>query len=140
MAHPGGRPPKLKSEQRAEVFQALSDYIQRTPDPTVVGFCAWDPVAIKYDVTDDNIYDWPEFSGLRKRAIIKQEAFLVEAATRNKINPTVAIFRLKQPQHGYTDRQQVEQSGEVKHTYEELDDEQLEAAIKAREDRISKAA
>ncbi len=40
----------------------------------------------------------------------------------------------------FGDRQQVEQTGEVVHRYEDMTDEQLEAAIKARQDRTSPAA
>lgn len=137
MAHPGGRPTKLTPEQRKEVFEAFKLYIERTPDATIVGFCAFDPVGQKYLITKDNIYDWEEFSELRKYAIQKQEAYLVQAGGTGRYNPTMAIFRLKQPQHGYTDRQDINTQGEVKHSYEELDDEQLEAAIKARKDRVS---
>lgn len=104
-----GRPPKLTDEQRAEVLQAFSDYIKRTPDPIIVGFCVWDPVAEKYNVTDDDIYNWSSFNGLRKRAVMKQEAYLATGAATNKLNATMAIFRLKQPTHGYTDRQLVDQ-------------------------------
>ena len=104
--HAGGRPPKLNPEERAIVYKAMQDYIARTPDPIIVGFCAWDSIAIKYDVTDDNIYDWQEFSGLRKRATMKQEAYLASGALIGKLNATMAIFRLKQPVHGYTDRVQ----------------------------------
>lgn len=135
-----GRPPKLTEEQRLEVYKAFEDYIARTPDPTVVGFIAYDPVAAQYFLTRDNLNDWKEFSTLQKYCIEKQEAYLLQAGGTGRYNPTMAIFRLKQPQHGYTDRQDVNTQGEVKHTYEELDDEQLEAAIKAREDRVSKAA
>lgn len=118
--HAGGRPRKLTAEQQQEVYKALEDYIARTPDPTIVGFCSWDEVPIQYDVTDDNINDWAEFSRLRKRATMKQEAYLVQAGGTGKFNPTMAIFRLKQPVHGYTDKIQEEQSGEttitIKHT------------------------
>lgn len=140
MTNAVGRPPKLTDEQRIEVYKALEDYIARTPDPTIVGFVSWDEVPLKYDVTDDNINDWAEFSRLRRRATTKQEAYLIQAGGTGKFHPTMAIFRLKQPVHGYTDRQDVNQSGEVKHSYEELDDEQLERAIKARQDRVSKTA
>lgn len=99
-----GRPPKLTKLERAEVYKALEDYISRTPDPTIVGFVSWDPVPINYDVTDDNINDWEEFSRLRKRALKKQEAYLVHGATTGKINTVMAIFRLKQPAHGYKDK------------------------------------
>lgn len=105
MARAVGRPPKLTKTQRVELLQAFEDYIDRTPDSTVVGFCAWDETARKYRINDSNLYDWEEFAGLIKYAIKKQEAYLLEGATRNKLNATMAIFRLKQPQHGYTDRQ-----------------------------------
>lgn len=104
MAHPGGRPPKLTPEQRKEVLAAFRLYIERTPDPTVVGFCANDPVGFKYLLTRDNINDWPEFSTLQKFCIQKQESFLLMAGGAGRYNPTLAIFRLKQPQHGYRDR------------------------------------
>jgi hypothetical protein len=101
---PGGRPPKLNEEERKEVLEAFTNYIDIEPDPTIVGFCAWDSVAIQYSITKDNLYDWDEFSELRKRAIEKQEAYLIKNAGKNQYNPTIAIFRLKQPQHGYKDR------------------------------------
>lgn len=102
--HPGGRPPKLNTEQKAEVLEAFREYITVEEDPTIVGFCAWDNVAIQYSITKDNIHDWDEFTELRKRAIEKQEANLLKKAGNNTYNPTIAIFRLKQPQHGYRDR------------------------------------
>lgn len=104
MAHAGGRPPKLTTEQRKEVLDAFALYIQRTPDPTVVGFCAYDTVAASYLITRENIKDWDEFSPLQKYCIQKQEAYLLQAGGTGKYNPTMAIFRLKQPQHGYRDR------------------------------------
>ena len=104
--HAGGRPPKLTPEEKAIVYKAMEDYIARTPDPIIVGFCAWDPVAIEYDITDDNINDWEEFTRLRKRATQKQEAYLSTGVFSKGLNPTMAIFRLKQPVHGYTDRMQ----------------------------------
>jgi hypothetical protein len=102
--HLGGRPPKLTPIQKAEVLLAFDLYIQRTADPTIVGFCSWDPVPLMYYITDDDIDNWEEFNALRKRAVHKQEAFLIEAGGRGKYNPTMAIFRLKQPTHGYKDR------------------------------------
>lgn len=106
------RPRKLTNAQRKEVYEALELYIQRSPDPTIVGFEAYDPVALKYDVTEDNLQDWTEFSNLRKKAVRKQEAYLLYGATRNQINTIMAIFRLKQPAHGYKDRQEVDQKTE----------------------------
>lgn len=101
---PIGRPPKLNKLEREEVLQAFKAYLERTPDATIVGFCAFDPVGFKYLITKDDIYKWEEFSELRKAAIQKQEAYLLLGATTGKLNATMAIFRLKQPQHGYKDR------------------------------------
>lgn len=140
MANPVGRPPKLTKEQKQEVLEAFRLYIERTADPTIVGFVSWDSVPLSYWVTDDDIDNWQEFYALRKRAVKKQEAYLLDASGRGKYNPTMGIFRLKQPTHGYTDRQDLNTQGEVKHSYEELNDDQLEAAIKAREARISEVA
>lgn len=137
MANPVGRPPKLTPDEKTEVLDAFSLYIEQTPDPTIVGFVSQDEAPLKYWVTDDDIDNWDEFYALRKRAVKKQEAYLIQAGGTGKYHPTMAIFRLKQPTHGYTDRQDVNQSGEVKHSYEELNDEQLDAALKAREARIS---
>lgn len=109
-----GRPPKVTSEQRQEVYEAFEAYIRDTDDPTIVGFAAYNDVALKYNVTDDNIGDWDDFSGLRKRATKKQEAYLIAGGTMNKLNPTFAIFRLKQPQHGWTDRIQTDHTSNGK--------------------------
>lgn len=136
-ARPVGRPPKLTPEQKQEVFEAMQLYIARTPDPTVVGFCAWDKVADSYDVTRDDINNWPEFYTLIKKSVQKQEAYLVQAGGTGKFNPTMAIFRLKQPVHGYTDRQDLNTQGEVTHKYEDIDDEQLEKLIKSRQDKVA---
>lgn len=99
-----GRPPKVTPEQRVEVYEAFKKFIAYTPDPMLAAFCAWDPVAIKYDIIPANLNDWPEFSLLRNRALIKQEAYLATGAATGKLNPTMCIFRLKQPVHGYKDR------------------------------------
>lgn len=97
------RPRKLSAEEQQEVYEALENYIKLTSDPIIVGFCAWDAVAIKYDVTDDNINDWEEFTRLRKRATQKSQAYLATGVFSKGLNPTMAIFRLKQPVHGYRD-------------------------------------
>jgi hypothetical protein len=103
-----GRPPKLTDEQRVEVYEALEEFIRVTDDPTIPWFVSYDDVAMKYNVTRDNLNDWDEFSTLIKKAVIKQEAFILKNAGNNKYNPTIGIFRLKQPQHGYSDRTQTD--------------------------------
>lgn len=100
----GGRPPKLTPEQREEVYIALEDYILRTDDPIIPEFVSENEVALQYNVTRDNLNDWGEFSTLIKRAVTKQESYLIKKGGAGKYNPTIAIFRLKQPQHGYKDK------------------------------------
>lgn len=98
-------------EQIQEIVDDLAAYISEHDDPTIVGFTS---TYTKYHVNKDYISDHDEFSELRKAAIEKQEAFLLNGATNNKLNPTVSIFRLKQPQHGYRDKfeQDVTSNGE----------------------------
>jgi hypothetical protein len=99
--HPGGRPPKFTPEEINIIVADLDSYIRETDDPTISWFVShYD----KYDVVDQYIFDREEFSGLVKRAIKKQEAYLLRGATKNELNSTFSLFRLKQPQHGYKDR------------------------------------
>lgn len=135
MANAVGRPPKLSVEERAELLEAYILYIERTPDPTTVGFCAYDPVAAKYMITRDNLKDWPEFSPLQKYCIEKQEAYLLQAGGTGKYNPTMAIFRLKQPQHGYTDRMDSDITSKGQQIGAALSAEQAEQLIRARANR-----
>lgn len=101
MAHPGGRPPKYTEAELQEIANDLEQYIEEQEDPTIVGFIA---TYTKYPVNKAYMSEHEEFSNLNKRAIAKQEAFLLKGATTGKLNPAVSIFRLKQPQHGYTDK------------------------------------
>lgn len=94
-------------EQIQEIADDLKLHIENNEDPTIVGFTS---SYTKYSVNKDYISDHNEFAELRKRAIEKQEAFLLKGATRNTLNPTMSIFRLKQPQHGFTDKSQVDQN------------------------------
>jgi hypothetical protein len=88
-------------EQIQEIVDDFTAYIKDNDDPTIVKFTA---NYEKYSINKDYINNHEEFCELRKKAIQKQEAFLLEGATNNKTNPTFSIFRLKQPQHGYKDR------------------------------------
>lgn len=134
--HAGGRPRKLTQRQRKEVYDAFEAFIVSTPDSRITKFVSYDDTALQYNVTDDNLYDWPEFSVLRKKAIKKQEDYLLEFGGSGKYNPTIAIFRLKQPQHGYTDRQDRDiTSGGEKLMGVGLSADQAEQLIRARTNR-----
>jgi hypothetical protein len=135
MAHAGGRPPKLTEEQRAEVLEAFRLYIERTADATIVGFCAFDPVGAKYLITKDDINHYDEFSELRKYAIQKQEAYLITGAVTNKLNASMAIFRLKQPQHGYKDRIDTDITSGGEKLGANVSGEQLSQLARARTER-----
>lgn len=133
--HAGGRPPKLTSEQKQEVYESLQSYILSNDDPTIVGFVSVNDTAIQYNLNDSNLYDWPEFSGLIKRAIKKQEAYLLDGATKNKLNATMAIFRLKQPQHGYKDRTETDVTTNGKDIGPQFTPEQAEQLLRLRAKR-----
>jgi len=121
----GGRPQTLTAKQIQNVKHDLEKYIDSNEDPTIVGFTSsYKKVKTnkgkEFHINKDYINNHDEFCELRRRAIEKQEAYLVGGSTQNKLNPTVSIFRLKQPQHGYRDKQEVEQhnTGEMKITRE----------------------
>jgi len=132
-----GRPPKLSPLDRAVVYEAFNAYIENEEDPTIVGFCAWNDTAISYKLTKDNMYDWSEFSELRKRAIEKQEANLLKKAGNGSYNATIAIFRLKQPQHGYSDRVDSDITSKGEQLGQAISPEQAAQLLKLRAERAS---
>lgn len=89
---------------RDSIISALNDYIDNTDDPMLQEFCSQSSSM----PCRDTIYEWAKenkfLSDTLKRLQTKQECFLARA---KDINPVMAIFRLKQPQHGYTDKQEV---------------------------------
>lgn len=113
-----GRPWILTDEQIKQIEIDFEQYIEQEEDPTVVWFVAKYPkIKLKTGeyrfLNDDYIYDHTEFAGLRSRAIKKQESYLLRWATKNELNASVSIFRLKQPQHWYRDRSEIEHSWEI---------------------------
>lgn len=104
----GGRPPKITDEQKQELAQEYRQYIQDNDDPTLAGFLSTNEHCFEWEILKHNIDDWTEFSTLKQIAIQKQEANLLRKAGKNEYNPTLAIFRLKQPQHGYSDRHETD--------------------------------
>lgn len=100
MAHAGGAPPKYTPEQRTRLLDNFIAYIQENDDPTVVWFVSHDPYAVELMLIRETMNNWDEFKPHIKRAIQKQESYLL----KQDKNPTMSIFRLKQPQHGYKDR------------------------------------
>lgn len=95
---PAGRPPKYTDLEIENIAIDLEQYINDKEDPTIVGFTS---SYLRYSVNKHYISERIEFTDLVKRAIDKQEAYLL---TNSGEAPVIRIFRLKQPQHGYRDK------------------------------------
>lgn len=97
--HPGGRPRKYNDDQVKEIVDKLTKYIDNTDMPIIAEF------SYKNDVLRDDLYDYPEFSILLKKLISKKETYLESQGLLGKVNPTMAIFSLKQL--GWSDRREI---------------------------------
>lgn len=139
MAHAGGRPTSLTPEiiERAWEYVDASDNMGvQTLLPTI------ERLALTLGVSRDSLYEWgilsDEFSDILNKLRAIQADKLIQNGLLNRYTPVMTKLLLSK--HGYVEKSEQEQSGEIKHTYQELDDEQLDAALKARENRISGTA
>lgn len=102
-----GRPKKYTEDVIENIRKNMEDYIKVTDIPIVAEF------AYQNDVPRQTLYDFASsneaFSDTIKRLIDKKEAQLEKLATLNAVNPTMAIFSLKQL--GWKDKQQTELTG-----------------------------
>jgi hypothetical protein len=79
-----GRPQYFTSEQISKIVKDLESYIANETDPTIVGFTSsYPPIYSETEKRDvyinkDFISDHDEFSELRKKAIEKQENYLMK--------------------------------------------------------------
>lgn len=130
-----GRPPKLNEDELKELYDELAQYINDNDDPIISDFLSSNDYAISHKINDSNLYDWTDFSVLIKRLVRKQETFLLRNGGKGVYNPTLAIFRLKQPQHGYRDRYETDltTNGESIN----LTPEQAEQALRLRAERAA---
>ena len=109
---PIGRP---RTHDVKQITSNLQEYINTHDDPTIQGFC------IEQDLSKDYLYqladreeeDSINLSRTIKKAIAKQEQYLISLATPGRINPAFAMFRLKQPCHGWTDKQELQVDAKV---------------------------
>lgn len=92
----GGRPRKYDAEAVERLKILFAEYIDTTEIPIICEF------AYQNDILRDIIYDYPELTTLRKKAIAKKEAQLERLALKDVIDKTMAIFSLKQL--GWSDR------------------------------------
>ena len=99
----GGRPKIYNVE---DIIEKLEKYITENEEPMIKEFC------LNYGISSSHLYelksDNERLSETIKKAIEKEEVFLLKNAERQKINPVFAMFRLKQPAFGYKDKTEVE--------------------------------
>lgn len=130
-----GRPSILSKEQMSKVLEDFGKYIEENKDPIVAWFTSSYPpiysevLRRNWYINKDFIHDRDEFSELRKRWQEKQEQYLAQWATKNELNPTMCVFRLKQPIHSYTDRIVTEHAWSVTTVSRDMTDEELDAII-----------
>lgn len=106
---------KLTDEMYSEVVQAFQEYVLSTDDPLICEFISYNPLAIRYHVHDDD-FTSPIYPKLREWALLcnkRSETYMLRKGMNGQ-STAMSIFRLKQRQHGYTDRveQNITSNGE----------------------------
>ncbi len=94
------RPRSRTQTQDEQLFDRFKKYINDTTLPIIAEF------AYMNDIERQYLYDNQMFSTLLKKCIAKKEANLEKGALTGKLNPSMAIFSLKQI--GWKDRQETE--------------------------------
>lgn len=97
-------------------------------------------LALALDTSRETLLDYEEkdeFSDSIKAARDKCQSF-VEQSLFTAPNVTGPIFNLKN-NYGWQDKSEVKETSEITHRFEALSDEELERAIKARQDRLLEA-
>ncbi len=97
-----GRPQKYDDARIAELVEKLKQYIEETEIPIIAEFAALNGLYKQF------FYDHEEFSDLIKIAISKKEAALERGALSGTLNPTMAVFSLKQM--GWRDKHEIDQN------------------------------
>jgi len=102
---PVGRPRTYNKKEIKELLKKFEIYIENTDIPILVEF------AYKNGITRASLYDYPEFSTLKERCLLKKEAQLETLALFNVVNPTMAVFSLKQM--GWSDKSKEEKKDDA---------------------------
>lgn len=106
--HAGGRPRKYIVE---ELIDKLNDFIDVTEDPMIEKFCLPREMPRARELCEiaKREYDAgnTELSATLKRAYDKQRIYLCSNGSKEMVKD---IFRLKQPQHGYKDKLEIQQN------------------------------
>ena len=107
---------KFTPKERLRIISELEVYIDREEYPSVSKFCTLQKL------NKQRLYEWVKddkglgeyLKELIERVHQKQEAYIEEYAMLGKIPPSFAIFKLKQPCIGWTDKTDVGLSGGMK--------------------------
>ncbi len=95
-----GRNPKYDDELIDRLVVKFKEYIENNEIPIIAEF------AYMNEIPKQILYEREQFSTLIKICTAKKETALERGALLGALNPTMAVFSLKQM--GWTDRQQVE--------------------------------
>lgn len=102
-----GRPPLFNSE---ELEKHIKDYLIHCEQTDAVisqkGFCLWKDISHDWLTEQRNN---PMFAESIKKLKNRSETYLTDKALKNEVNPTMAIFLLKN-NHGMTDKAEVNQN------------------------------
>lgn len=127
---PGGRP--LLFTTKEDLDAKIQAYFAATPptQQTITG------LALALDTSRETLINYEKrqeyFDTVKKAKDRIEHAYELSLRVRGSAGD---IFGLKN--FGWTDRSEVKTEGEVTHKYEDMDDEQLERALKARQDPAS---
>ncbi len=95
----GGRPPIYDADVIADKMEL---FIEEHEEPFIQEFC------LNEGMSPDTFYRLMKvnerLSEAHKKALAKQELYILKNAPTGKYNPVFAIFKLKQAFHGWTDK------------------------------------
>lgn len=115
-----------------ELQEKIDDYFDVTPKAE----WTWTGLALHLDTSRETLREYkerPEYVDSLKKALLKVEnSYELDLKKHGR---TGTIFALKN--FDWKDRSEVTSSGEIVHKYEDMTDEELERAIKARQDKLS---
>lgn len=116
-----------------DIIEKLNIFIDENEEPLIQEF------TLKYGISRSRFYDYAkenaELSDTIKKAIDKQEVYLIKNTETGKLNATFVIFRLKQKCFGWKDKQEIDQT--VSAEVVTLTQEQKEKKLKDLKERLN---
>ena len=120
-----GRPIRYNFKEKQTILEAFKLYVETEEFPSVPAFCA------QQKLSKRRLYEWAAgenenadtknkyplkeyFHELIEQLNAKAEAFVEKNVMLGNINPSFAIFKLKQRGFGWTDKQDVNVTGDMK--------------------------